>query len=485
MEGAFPVAASVSPNQGDTARARTVFLHELRCYARDGRTLWAAGLTLVLLLAAVMSGWSYRRTLERERAAAKAEEVGRWLGQGQKNAHSAAHYGVYAFKPASPLSGIDQGVEPFLGVGVWLEAHHMNQFVHRPAQDGTAVSRFGELSAALALQVLSPLLVIVLGFDVFAAERERGTLRQLLSLGVHPGALVRGKLAALATVLGMIVGPAALGAALMMGRGGSEAVPAPFARVVLLAVVYAGYLGGWAFLTVAVSARARTSRGALVALFACWAFGCLAMPRAAADLAAWLRPVPSAAAFRNALESDMGPAHSSDRALARKERILKQYGVTRIEDLPIDWRGISLQEEEELNHPIFERHFGRLFDVYRAQDLVLQGAGFVSPLLAAQTLSHALTGTDFEHHRRFVFAAEEHRRVIQKLMNQEVTLHDREDRPNHLSGHEVWAKVPEFRYVGPALFEALSRCIAAGIVLALWVTATSWVASSFVRRMEP
>uniref|UniRef100_UPI00387EBF32 ABC transporter permease n=1 Tax=Chloracidobacterium thermophilum TaxID=458033 RepID=UPI00387EBF32 len=37
------------------------------------------------------------------------------------------------------------------------------------------------------LQYLLPLLIIVLAFDALAGEREHGTLRYLLSLGVRPG----------------------------------------------------------------------------------------------------------------------------------------------------------------------------------------------------------------------------------------------------------------------------------------------------------
>lgn len=462
---------------------RRITVHEVRCSWRDGRTRWAAGLSFLLLVAALASGWSYRRTLAAERAEADAEELSRWLGQGQKNAHSAAHYGMYVFKPASPLSAIDRGVEPFVGVGTWLEAHHMNQFVHRPAQDGTAITRFGELTAALVAQVLLPLLIVLVGFGAFASERESGTLRQLLSLGVPSLALLAGKLLALAAVLGVLVGPGAVVGALAIGWQATEAVPDQGLRVVALVVVYLAYLAGWALLTIGVSARASSGRLALVSLLAVWAFGCLALPRIASDLAGWLHPAPSAAAFRQQLEADVGPAHSSDRALAVRDRVLREYGVTRIEDLPIDWRGISLQEEEERNHPIFDQHFGALFDVYRSQDLVLQSAGMVAPLLAVQSLSHALTGTDFEHHRRFVFAAEAQRRVIQKLMNAEVTIHDREDRPNHLSGVELWSRVPELRYAGPKLSEVVVRYLPALAALGAWVLGTAKFARWSVRRL--
>jgi len=143
-----------------------------------------------LLIAAVGSGVRYQRALAAERASAQAAENARWLGQGQKNPHSAAHYGLYAFKPASPLTAIDQGIEPFVGVSVRLEAHTMNDFMHRPAQDGTALARFGELTAALTLQVLLPLLIVLFAFGAFSAERERGTLRQLLASYAHDDATI-------------------------------------------------------------------------------------------------------------------------------------------------------------------------------------------------------------------------------------------------------------------------------------------------------
>ena len=60
-------------------------------------------------------------------------------GQPKKNPHSAAHYGVYAFKPKSPLALVDTGIDPYMGVAVWLEAHKQNEFKYRPAQDRTAV----------------------------------------------------------------------------------------------------------------------------------------------------------------------------------------------------------------------------------------------------------------------------------------------------------------------------------------------------------
>lgn len=63
----------------------------------------------------------------------------------------------------------------------------------RPVEDATPFVRFGELTAATMLQVLWPLLIILLGYNAFAGEREGGTLRQLLRLGISKTQLTLGK----------------------------------------------------------------------------------------------------------------------------------------------------------------------------------------------------------------------------------------------------------------------------------------------------
>lgn len=463
----------------------TIARHELRASLRDGRLRWSMLVVFALLLAASVSGWRYQNELTVEREHAQRIEQQRWIEQGGKNAHSAAHYGIYAFKPASPLTAIDQGIDPFVGVTVWLEAHHMDQFMYRPAQDATALTRFGELTGALVLQVLLPLVVILVAFGTFAGEREHGTLRLLVSQGVSPGSLARGKFVGATAVLAALIVPAVLlGVGAITLNAGSVASETSV-RLVLLLLVYLAYLVGWTLLALAVSAWMSTARAALVVLLGAWVLGCIALPRAAGDLVAWLHPVPTAAEFVAAMDQDLDEAHASDRALARRTRVLREYGVSRIEDLPVDWRGISLQEEEERNNPIFDAHYGALFDRYRKQSEGLQLAGLVAPLLTVQSLSEVLTGTDIEHHRGFVFAAEAHRRVMQKILNGEVTLRDREDRPDSLSGPELWNRVPQFSYVPASVTSLLSHYTSALIALAVWLVATAVAAVVAIRRLRP
>ena len=107
----------------------------------------------------------------------RCAEYARWLGQGTKYAHAAAHFGMYVFAPVYGTADFDPGVSPYVGHAVWLEAHVQDPALYRPSQDRAAGGRMGALTPALLLNTVLPLLIIVLGCGMFAGERARGTWR--------------------------------------------------------------------------------------------------------------------------------------------------------------------------------------------------------------------------------------------------------------------------------------------------------------------
>src|SRR6478609_11826184 len=145
--------------------------------------LWAAALIIILSVVAMASGSIRQSQINSERAAGQALDYQAWLQQGERHPHDAAEQGMHVFKPQPPLAVLDPGIEPFVGSTVWLQAHRQSELKFRPAQDATGLQRFGQLSPAWIVQVLVPLLIIVIGFGAISGERERGTLRQLLSIG--------------------------------------------------------------------------------------------------------------------------------------------------------------------------------------------------------------------------------------------------------------------------------------------------------------
>jgi ABC-2 type transport system permease protein len=463
---------------------RTIARKEVIEMLRDGRFRLLAVFVLVLSAASFAAGWRQYVDVQRQHLQAQQETRAQWLNQPAKNPHSAAHYGMYAFKPKSRLSLVDTGIDPYVGVAAWLEAHKQNEYRYRPAQDRTAIQRFGELTAAEGFLVILPLFIVLASFTAFAGEREQGTLRQLLSLGVSRRDLVTGKALGVAAALACVVIPATLlGVVALAYTSEFAGIREDLPRAALLAGVYLVYFTIFAAFSLGVSAWVRSSRAALVVLLACWFANSLLATRAASDLAAWLRPTPSAIEFQRAMDHDLSnPEEMRVRLEHRRQELMREYRVASIEAVPINFSGISLQEGEEQGNEVFDRHYGRVFDTYRAQNRVFQWTGIAAPMLPIRALSLSLAATDFAHHRDFVTAAEAYRRSIQRVMNDDIALNSR---PGvvYTAESTLWSRVPEFSYRLPGAWWALRGNQIALAMLTVWLVAALVFASSATRRL--
>lgn len=446
---------------------------ELLDLSRDGRFRALAAVVLLVSVVSLAAGWKTHTDLAAQHRTAQQATREQWLNQPKKNPHSAAHYGVYAFKPASQMAMVDTGIDPYVGVAVWLEAHKQNEMKYRPAQDRTAVQRFGSMNGAEVLQVLVPLFIVLMAFSAFAGEREQGTLRQLLSVGARPRDLAIGKALGVASGLGLILLPATVICVLALTLSTGEGLLAddPL-RVGALAAVYLVYFAVVIALALWVSALARSSRVALVVLLTFWFANSVVASRVVADLAAGLHPTPSAVEFQKALEADLNDeAEMEERLEKRRAELLQQYRVESVDALPEAFSGISLQEGEEHGNEVFDKHYGALFDAYERQNGVFQSAAVVAPMLATRGLSMGLSGTDFLQHRHFITAAEGYRRDIQRTMNGAIATNTKPGQV-YLAGRELWDQVPPFTYEPPSAGWVLGQYGQAIGVLALWLAAS-------------
>jgi ABC-2 type transport system permease protein len=91
---------------------------------------------------------------------------------------------------------------------------------------------------------------------------------------------------------------------------------------------------------------------------------------------------------------------------AVKARLMAEHNVTDAKLLPVNPEAVALDEGERRDALIYERHFNRLNDIYQSQSRVYQTGAIFAPLLAVQSLSMGLSGTDFAQHRHFAEAAE-------------------------------------------------------------------------------
>ena len=446
--------------------ARREFLERLR----DGRLYWAGGLVAVLLLTALAVGWAHQRDARAEQRAAQAMDYRDWLRQDRRHPHDAAHQGMHAFKPEAVLSMIDPGINLFIGSTVWLQAHRQSEVKFNAAQDATGLQRFGNLSVGWILQVLGPLLVIVLGFNAFAAEREQGILRQTLSLGVSPLRLLGGKALALGASLAVLLVPAGLiaAAAVAAGADDGERLDA-LLRLGAWAVGYAVYLGIFVFLVLGVSAACSTSRMAITLLLAIWIGQAVMAPRVLSELSrAWF-PSPTRLEFNRQLGVELKTV--SDEVWQKNFGSTERWG----RDVPLSKWGIALRLDDQASYPVYDRHYGRLWDTWERQQAVQEWSGLLVPVLAVRSFSMGMAGTDFAHHRSFTTAAELHRRHIQDLMSEDLVEHADPLGDQHFAYQatpDLWATVPPFDYQPPRAAWALMHqmrsfaVLCAGLLLA-------------------
>jgi ABC-2 type transport system permease protein len=460
---------------------------------RDGRFRFVAAFVLILLIATLLAGWSHYRKTSAEQAAARARDEQQWVNQGARNPHSAAHFGKYAFKPLTPVSFLDNGVNSYLGVAVWLEAHYQNPFRYRPAEDATVVQRFGELTAAIVLQLLIPLFVILLAFPAFAGEREAGTLRQLLSLGVSRQTLAFGKALGVAGALAALLVPATIigVAALALAAAGTsgDGALASFGRFAVLVISYLLYFTIFLAVSLAASAYFRTAQMALLVLFGFWIFNGLFVPRAAAEAAQKIYPAISSAEFwentsRDIREGIDGHDPANKRTEAAKQQLLAQYGVSKIEDLPINFSGWSLNQGEEYAARVYDKHYSALWQTFENQNRFYNLSAIFAPLLSVKSISMSMAGTDFAHHRHFATEAENYRRVINRILNEDYMNNSRTGDAAYTANENLWRSMPQFQYELPATNWALRTQILPVVMLLLWTLGAIGLAFLAIRKLK-
>jgi ABC-2 type transport system permease protein len=202
-----------------------------------------------------------------------------------------------------------------------------------------------------------------------------------------------------------------------------------------------------------------------------------------------LRPAPNALAFNTRLERWLAanPEGQSGDARARQfqDSVMRAYGVTSLDSLPVNFAGLRLEEGERHGDRIFDAAYGALADTYRAQDVVRSALGALAPLLAVRELSMALAGTDPEEHRRFQRAAELYRRDFVNRMNMLMAANSRTSDGTRVTvDSAAWKTVPPFEYEEPGVATVLAQQRSNVFVLLAWVLATAGLLRLAIRHMS-
>lgn len=475
--------------------ARLLAVNECRLMIRSRVAQIAVLMLLALSAIAALTSIAHRDASNDLRIRFQQQADRAFDGQPARHPHRMVHYGHFVFRPLPALAAFDPGVDAFTGSTIFLEGHRQNSANFGDVRQSSLLARFGQLTPAFVLQVLAPLVLIFIGFGAVARERETGTLRVLRSHGMTARSLLTGKMLALGGVAALMLLPGGASLAWLVAAEGASPMIAG-----VLALGYALYLMLWVSGIVTVSAIARDARTALMGLLGIWALTTILVPRIAPDIALSAKPLPTRLETDIAIQRDLrriGDSHNPDdpHFAAFKAKVLAQYGVSKVEDLPVNYRGLLAMEGEKLTSGLFDKYAAEQFSAQRAQGNTALGFALASPAIAMRSLSMALAGTDLDGHRRFLQQAEAYRfAIIQQLNRLQAEALTYADDGNRNSDPDAarrvridpehWHDVPDFTYRGASASERLQAALPGAAILLFWLVLAVAALRTAVRRLE-
>jgi ABC-2 type transport system permease protein len=386
------------------------------------RVLLGISAAFVLLLSLTVYLGDEQTKVQSERyETAKNHLREQWESIEEMNPHGAAHYGTYVFKPTNMLSSIDEGVNGITGNVLRVEGHVQNEIVHSEASQMQAISRFGKLKGSLLLQYIVPLLLIFLAFQSVNSEKTSGRLKLILLQGLRPDRLSMAKVLSVWTYGVALL----LITVLVYALINSSSIDADTAvRTAFLFLSYSLYYFVLTALTVYLSTRLRNANLALTSMLGLWILWTIFLPNILLSSVENWHELPSREAFKTAMKEDRskgidGHNPEDDRKNELEARVLNEYGVDSLSQLPINFDGIVMQEDEEYGNKVWDKHFGNLREVLTAQKRSYQWGGLFNPFISLQNASMGFAGNDNLHHQEFLVQVENYRRVFIKALNDE------------------------------------------------------------------
>ena len=449
----------------------------------------------VLLAYAVYTGWKNYQTQNNisEKYQHQARED--WLSNPDKHPHRMAHYGHFAFRPQMPLSVFDFGMDSFLGSSIFLEAHVQNSTNFSEAEFSTGMLRFGEISTAMILQILFPLLIFFLVYRSIATERENGTLKILFTQGLSRKQLLKGKSLGLILVMATLYIPIIFVTILfMMLLQKMQISSEEIYRLLLIVVVYFVYLSVFCVIAVIISATSKTSKTALTTSIGIWLLLIVLLPRAGQSFGAYLYPSPSKAKFNAKVENDIiktGDSHNPNDLYYQKfkDSVLAVYQVKTVAELPVNYGGLVMKEGEKITSEIHNNHLKELRKIYAKQNSFSKYLAFLNPYMGIKNLSMALSGTDYQTYINFQDQAEAYRYYLAQSLNElqikhiSNTIKSSSDPASALDS-DHWGEINDFKYQSPTLSTAVTNEFISLFSLLFWMLLLAFIVSKLSKTLK-
>jgi|TARA_B110000003_G_scaffold19338_1_gene18886 ABC-2 type transport system permease protein len=448
-----------------------ILVNELKGFLRNKLFIFLSLFFLIALCVVTFFGIIQNKKQVEAQKIAKEHIRLQWDEMEPSNPHSAAHFGTYAFKSTSILNSIDEGINSVTGNVLRLEGHKQNDVAFSEASQSLLISKFGKLKPALIFQFIIPLFLIFFSFNSYTSERSNGRLKLLLIQGVSLKQIVFAKAFSI-WIIGVVLLLASVLVQLLFNS--TQLSADTLLRLTLLLSVYAVYFFIIVNLTVLLSVVFKNSTSALSLTILIWVIWTIFLPSTIGKTAEEIFPLPTRIDLKESMAEDRskginGHNPREDRRQALEKATLEKYKVEKLQDLPINFSGILMQEDEEYGNKVWDKHFGSLYNQLKAQKYIYQIFGVVNPFISLQNLSMGMSGTDMHHHLSFLNQAEKYRRVFIKSLNDEYAFGgSKTGERGWKASNEFFRSVKEFQYQNPTFRSFYSKYAIDFFILLFW-----------------
>jgi len=394
-----------------------IIINEWRMFLRDKLFVFSTAFFIFSLFVVVFLGTIQNRKQQNYRNEAQEHVRNQWESLEAMNPHSAAHYGSYAFKPLSILNSMDSGVNDLTGNVIKLEGHVQNEIVYSEVSQALSVSKFGKLKSSLILQYVIPLFLIFLAYGTLSSEKETQRIKLLVFQGVSITKLTFAKSLSI-WIYGFL-----LLLITVVFQSLVNVIDRELSfRLMFIIVSYGFYYYIISSVATYFSATLKNNTSALSSILAIWIMWTIFLPKIWGNTVEKIHPLPSRQNFKSNMKEDRskgidGHNPRDERREDLKEKILAEYGVDSLKNLPINFDGIVMQKDEEYGDQVWDKHFGSNYKILSKQKFLYQLSGFLNPFASLQSASMGFCGTDMIHHLDFLRKSEDYRRHLIKTLN--------------------------------------------------------------------
>ena len=270
-------------------------------HLKEARFAWVAGLFCgLVLLGLVLMSLDYSRRLHGYQASLAAERQQMFSVDGSEPIRRQVRgltnsRGVYAFRSPQVLGALASGWEPFTPTQIHVsDTRSWSRQANETFYRNPLLSLFPRPDLSYIVASILSLVALFFTFDAICGEKERGTLKLVLSMGVSKDRLLVGKWAGTILTLGIpFVLAAASGLSLFVLIGDVAFDAALLVRILGIVVIALVYLSLFVTLGLMVSVLVSRPASSLLICLALWVGVTFALPNVLASTGKFLSPTPA------------------------------------------------------------------------------------------------------------------------------------------------------------------------------------------------